>query len=984
MQEKKTFKIVFFIFLLISIFYSPFQTIEAQYTIKNNTLKPVRKRASKKKTIRIKTGQTLNKRLTKSDRKYADGTPYDKYKYFANKSKTITIEMTSNEVDSYLFLFRKRGRSLKLLAQDNDSGNNFNALITYKLPKRGIYIIYANSIGTNLYGRYSISITKKGREKGNLSGTIIVPDFNAINEIEPNNGLDTAQKIKALPVSVFGKAADSDKGTELSLQNATVHDFYQIDTSYPISITLRSRSSADLDLYLFDGWGETLGISNNSGSSNESLSYEPCTPFSFYPCTASITYTVYVGVSAYSGEGSYQLNIDYINYGQSLSSTKKKEDLKADFVPGEAIVKFKITNENNDDKRYKILSPNKKSRIKLIKFNIQKPSAAAKISSYSEYEKAQTLKKIEELKKDKNVIYAEPNYIYKPLTVPNDEFYDRQWHYKAIHLPEAWDITTGDDNIIIAVIDTGISPKHPDLKDKLIKGKGYDFISDPSNAGDGDGLDSNPRDPGDGNPQKGKPSSFHGTHVAGTIAASTDNSIGVAGINWKGKIMSLRALGKNGGTSYDISQAIRYAAGLSNDSGKVPEQKADVINMSLGGPGFSQTMNDAVQAAIDAGVTIVAAAGNENSSVPSYPASYDNVISVSAVDFNLERAFYSNYGSKITIAAPGGDTGADNNNDGYPDGVLSTIDDDDGNKGYVYYQGTSMAAPHVAGVVALMQAARLEKGLSKLTPSEIKTILTETATDLGSPGWDQFYGYGLINAAKAVKKAIEEAGTPVTNSPILSVSANEIKFGTSNKSAKFTISNTGTADLTITSITKNEDWLTITSTNTITGTLSPGETIVYNISVSRSGLEDGKYLDTITITTDAGNATIAVSMQVGKSTNSRDIGKIFILAIDATTFNSTKEAETDFSKSYSFSLTNLPKGSYYIVAGTDRDNDFLICDEGEACGFYPTSDQPIPVFIDNGDDITDIDFPIEEDLSFQRKESGLGMEGFKLLNGKNK
>lgn len=972
----------FFLAFLVLLFSSP--SYSGQFVIKKyiagKNIENIRsKNFQKNKIVKIKAGQTLNKRLKSSDRKLSDGSPFDKYSYYTKKGKTIIIDMTSEEIDSYIFLYKKARKRLKYLAEDDDSGGRGNAFLTYTLPKKGTYFIYANSIGINTFGKYSISLKKAGSGSGDISGNILVPDFNAVNETEPNNDISSAQKIKALPVKIFGEAADSDKGTDFNLGNLntiTVHDFFQIDTSFPISITLSSSfTSADFDLYLFDSFGQIIGASDNAGSSEE-ISYEPCNSFSF-PCSSAVTYTVFVGVSAYSGTGSYELNVDYINYAQNIEQNEDKSSLNsADFVPGEAIVKFKDSPQDNDiEKRYRVLIPDE-SKVKLIELNIPSPPGNLRTSSLKDYKKTQTLLKINELKKDNNVIYAEPNYIYNALTVPDDELYPRQWHYKAINMPEAWDITTGNDNIIIAVIDTGISTQHPDIKDRLITGKGYDFISDPANAGDGDGMDSNPKDPGDGS--NSTPSSFHGTHVAGTVAASTDNSIGVAGINWKGKIMALRTLGKKGGTSYDIAQAILYAARLPNASGKLPDIKADVINMSLGGPGFSQTMDQAVQDAISEGVTVVAAAGNESTSSPSYPASYDNVISVSAVDYNLKLSYYSNYGNSITVAAPGGDTRADNNNDGYPDGVLSAIDDDNGNKGYKYYQGTSMAAPHVAGVAALIQASRLDKGLSKLTPAQVADILTSTATDLGATGRDNSYGYGLINAAKAVKKAIEEAGEHGGTSPALSLSANEIKFGTENNSAKFTVSNTGDAGLTLSSITNSENWLTITSTNVITQSLAPGESALYNVTVSRNGLEDGKYSDSIEISSDGGSGTIAVTIQVGTASNERDIGKLFILAVNSTTFNTEDEAQTDFSENYSFNLNSLPEGSYYIVAGTDRDNDFIICDEGEACGFYPTSDQPIVIQLNNGDSLTGINFIIEEDLSFQAK--GAFKKDFKLID----
>ncbi len=336
--------------------------------------------------------------------------------------------------------------------------------------------------------------------------------------------------------------------------------------------------------------------------------------------------------------------------------------------------------------------------------------------------KLETLRLIKQLNANPDVEYAEPNYIRRPLFTPSDPYYQYQLHYPQIRLPQAWDITTGAASVIVAVVDTGVFLAHQDLAGQLVSG--YDFISDGANANDGDGIDSNPDDPGDSTVGN---SSWHGTHVAGTIAATSNNSIGVAGIAPGARIMPLRALGKQGGTDYDIDQALRFAAGLLNDSMTVPTQAADIINLSIGGAGFSQIVQDLYNDLHSQGIIVVAAAGNENSSVPSYPATYDNVVSVSAVDYQNQRAPYSNFGTSVDVAAPGGDASVDRDGNGYPDGVMSTlVDDSTGTRAnsYAFYQGTSMAAPHVAGVAALMKSVN-----PALTASDFDAFLIEWLSD---------------------------------------------------------------------------------------------------------------------------------------------------------------------------------------------------------------------------------------------------------------
>lgn len=325
-------------------------------------------------------------------------------------------------------------------------------------------------------------------------------------------------------------------------------------------------------------------------------------------------------------------------------------------------------------------------------------------------------KQLNVLRKLGGVKYIEPNYIYKAYAVPNDSYYSYQWHYEAINLPKAWDIIKSAD-VIVAVVDTGVSFTHPDLQGIFVDG--YDFVDN----------DSDPTDPSN--------DVSHGTHVTGTIAALSNNGKGVAGVNWGGygiKIMPIRVLGADGSGTLDaVANGVRYAA----------DHGAKIINMSLGGGGDSQILREAIQYAYNKGVTIVCAAGNENGPV-SYPAKYPETIAVSSVRYDLQRAPYSNYGPEVDVAAPGGDTSVDQNGDGYADGVLSTIWSKDNGDTYMFLQGTSMAAPHVAGVAALLYAS------GKTTPEEIREALKNTAKDLGPAGEDDYYGAGLIDAYAAI------------------------------------------------------------------------------------------------------------------------------------------------------------------------------------------------------------------------------------------
>ena len=374
-------------------------------------------------------------------------------------------------------------------------------------------------------------------------------------------------------------------------------------------------------------------------------------------------------------------------------------------------------------------------------------------------DKAQSKQLMAEILKDPNVLSVEPDVRMKPLFVPNDPLYAQQWHYKngpgGINAEPAWDITKGS-GIVVGVIDTGITP-HSEFAGQLVPG--YDFISDIDTAIDGDGRDADPNDPGDwhdgecnifGIPED---SSWHGTHVAGTIAALTDNGSGVAGVAPNAKVQPLRALGKCGGYLSDIIDAITWGSGGTIAGIPANANPAEVLNMSLGGGGTcGVALQSAIDAAVGRGTTVVVAAGNSGGDAASeQPASCNNVITVSAVGPTGALADYSNYGEKVDVAAPGGSGAAP-----AADNVLSTLNlgtTVQGAEGYAWYAGTSMAAPHVAGVVALMQSAA---GTPK-TPAQIEKILRNTAyANGGFPGgcsYDLPCGTGIIDATAAVRVA---------------------------------------------------------------------------------------------------------------------------------------------------------------------------------------------------------------------------------------
>ncbi len=407
------------------------------------------------------------------------------------------------------------------------------------------------------------------------------------------------------------------------------------------------------------------------------------------------------------------------SYDKPAKYKSIKEAKKARFVEDEILVKFKAKVNESDEKR--IL---KKLGALSAKASYGNRYHVVKVKS------GNVPKMVKLFSENPNIEYAEPNYVVQAYFTPNDEIFPFQWHLKQINCEKAWDISTGK-GVVVAVIDSGVSSGGSDgFNGNLIIGKNFIPFS---------------RDPEDEN--------GHGTHVAGTIAQATDNGIGTAGVAFDATILAVKVLGRFGfGSSSGVTDGIRWAA----DNG------AHIINMSLGGPDSSITMERAVNEAHNKGVVLIAAAGNESSSFIGFPAAYDNVIAVGSVRFDKKLSFFSNFGKKLDIVAPGGDTGIDQNGDDVPDGIIQETFQPVGFLrlreriwDFFLFQGTSQASPHVAGVAALI----LEQN-PEFTPETVRDALQFSAKDLGTPGKDLRFGWGLVDAFAALQPDATVMPTP--------------------------------------------------------------------------------------------------------------------------------------------------------------------------------------------------------------------------------
>jgi serine protease len=454
---------------------------------------------------------------------------------------------------------------------------------------------------------------------------------------------------------------------------------------------------------------------------------------------------------------------------------------------------------------------------------------------------------------DPDVEYAEPDFIMRAAFTPNDTRYNEQWNLSeltgGINVPVAWDRATGS-GVVVAVLDTGYRP-HADLSGAFLAG--YDFISDTFTANDGDGRDADARDPGDWqdpgacgphDPFDLVPSSWHGTHVAGIIAARTNNARGVAGVAFNARVVPVRVLGKCGGFTSDIADGLLWAAGVPVSGTPGNANPAKVINISLGhSNSCSATMQSAVNSARSLGASIIAAAGNSNVDASNFtPANCNGVVTVASVNRPGGKSSFSNFGWVVELAAPGGEKPTSANS------ILSTLNTGTttpGSDTYVFYQGTSMAAPHVSGVAALMLSVK-----PTLKPDDVTFLLQSTSHRFA--GACSECGAGILNARAAVEAA---TGTP----PGIAEAGPNDSFATAQA-----IGSANTIVNAVMSSGTDSDYSSVNlpAGRTLTATLIPNPTSDYDLqlydragtllSISRAGTG---VVDLVTVTNTGGAAT---------------------------------------------------------------------------------------------------------------------------------
>lgn len=865
---------------------------------------------------------------------------------------------SNNTIDAYLWDFGNGVQKASRKVQNvYTSAGTYTAQLTVSNNDEYTHIATVSiEVGE---GESSYSVSGKVSVRDN---TYIDSDTNDENSNPVSNGtlyeIDSAQVIEAIPMQLAGYLNFPKAGNDGPLkEQGDLLDVYMIEALGGEVITLdigsfrsdddSNESSADIDLALYNQEGILIGFSVNPSDESEVIIL-PNSQGSYY-----IEASLFSDVENPGYTATYRLTVD--NHDQPDQSFNSNWSKEADFVLGDIIVKrtancsFKSFNDllgsntvsplrQKGSKSGPMLYSFGDRIVDLAKANTTNKSVFKRLATGQRKPskidlQIATLSMAKKISSNPCIEYATPNYRrYKSLT-PNDPKYSDQWHYEKINLPGAWDTTTGKDTIKVAVLDTGIAPNHPDFNLKHTN-DGYDFVSDADNSLDGDGIDNDPTD---------NCYDSHGTHVAGTVGAITDNSVGVAGVDWNAKIMSVRVLGCSGGTDYDIAQGILYAAGLENDSNQTVA-RADVINMSLGGPYADQVTADAIAKAVDAGVIVIAAAGNESTSIPSYPAAYDGVISVSATDRDNQLAGFSNYGSKIDIAAPGVE-------------ILSTFVSSENNTvihDYRSLDGTSMAAPHVAGVASLMKAVYSGMNQDIFEDILISGNITE---DLGDSGRDDNFGFGLIDAKKAVEYAtqINDGSVQIPVTPVLGLSASSIDFATVQTDAVITASNIGSksSTVTITNIVIANSFVSVVRPTNSDGL---GD---YIIRIDRTDLPPGDYMSSVKFVSNAGDKTLLISFEVFDP-NKRyygNAGNIYLHLTNIDTGEITKiNVFEPVNGKYDFNFPYVAAGKYTLKAGNDLDNNAVLCEGAEGCGYYGGNAETL---LEVNADTTGIDFDLQ-------------------------
>ncbi|WP_155987001.1 S8 family serine peptidase [Thioalkalivibrio sp. ALE11] len=694
-----------------------------------------------------------------------------------------------------------------------------------------------------------------------------------------------------------------------------------------------SSGSTNLDLLLLDESAKIVDTSRGTGHSERVVAPEDGEYF--------------VAVEARRGATGYQLRLDRPWQTPSTSAMAYPSPRASEsFAPGEVIVRTRAdissagrafdetpgptmaglharTGDTSREQLWRI--PEGRTDLAMSALGASPtggPQLAHGWANRGIEARDRTLRVIQALQNHPDVVSATPNHYVTAQLRPNDPRQPDQWFHDAINLPAAWDITTGDtpdDDVIVAIVDTGLHRDHEDMAaSRLLPGRSFLQQDDAGRIFP------------------------HGTHITGIIGAASNNAVGISGVSWHAKLMPVRTLdGQGRGTVYDMLQGVRYAAGLPNDSGEIPDRPADIINLSLGHEGTpSETAAELFREVRELGILTVASTGNNGTEDISLPADYPDVLAVGATDRNDRRATYSNYGAGLDLVAPGGlMTSA-----GDPDGIISTWSPDT----YAFQQGTSMATAVVSGTLALGRAINPQLDLPGVHFLLASGKITE---DLGPAGWEPETGWGRVDARKMVEELEDFSAAELP--PMLSSQPSGLALGYTQSVGRLDLRNSGAGNLAIEAIDVTVEWLMIEPHRINDDGLG-----LYEIRVARGLLDPGRHTTRIEVTADNGEILeVPVQLHVAKTDPREDtVGRVVVELRDAEDNLVRRTTASQEDGAYHYRFDDLPEGDYRVIASTRMTGAGTTCGVSEACGTWPSIFHPADLKLDR--DRHDVDFRI--------------------------
>jgi len=872
--------------------------------------------------------------------------------FSADEKQTSIGTVTATDIENDTLTYSVTGTDASAVTVDSSTGVlTFNAGPDYETQSS--YSVTAEVSDGSLSATQAITISINETEF-EVYGTAYaskyfvmdgdIPNTDYITNDNSNNSLSGAQSILN-PTVVSGYTGHAGDTYDLFVVSTSSNMYVNLDVVDYVSGT------KDLDIYIYNSDGSERDFSYVSGSTegNETINLPNGGTYviQVYPVAGSSPYLLTVGQrltssQASTGHGDFAPNeiLSYIPFTPRLTQSSRAEHIARLSTP-------EIKKRVSDLKLPKAVLEHTPalrkigSEFLINKFKKQLDADLNPVLKMSDKQKIylshwKAMQRLEEINPMANY---ELNYtVERMANFSADPLYNYQWNLRQINLEAALNAVGQEvKDVAVAVIDSGSPSVNSDAwkATNFIAG-GYDFVASTSN-GDGNGIDNDPTDPDASDATLVS----HGVHVATTIGMKND------GADFNGlavKVLPLRvfptAAAGGSGTMYDIKQAVLYAAGLTNDSGIIAPTTTPikVINLSLKGGGVETC---GVYADVVAqGITVVAAAGNDENEYPglvSYPASCPNVISVGAINSLDQRASYSQRNAWVDIAAPGGSYAFDADADGYVDLVRAWGNNTE-DRGL---QGTSMASPHVAGAIALMYAID-----NNMSPSTVNSYLQAgfLTDDIGASGYDSSFGYGRLNVAKAIENTLSNIGDTTTT--FFSLGASYLDFGDSTTQLSMTLSKVGNANLSVTSLSADD-----ASGLSYSSSVDSNGAGTYTIYIDRSEIPNGVFQNRLYFNlSNSSQVSLSVYYQVGGARSRANLGKVFVGLYNSDDSLAASGSLT-MDGSLSFVANDIVDGEYYFLVSTDNDADGYVCDFGEFCARYSDA-EGAKTFTVSGSDIS--------------------------------